>query len=169
MPGHTIKPMAQRKVLYCKTLSDATPPQRKSIEAAGYDLCAGETFSIRPGETVFVRTGLVMQPDPGLHTEIVVRSGIAAKHNIFLANNVGVIDRDFAGPEDEVKVMLYRGPKIDWSGEEPKILKEDPVRFKKGDRIAQLLFRETVMVKMEEIEQAPAHEDRGGFGSTGMD
>ncbi len=141
---------------------DAIIPSRKSEEAAGYDIHCVEDFSISPGERIVVKTGLIIQPPPGYHFEILPRSGSAFKHGIMLTNNVGLVDRDYAGPKDEVAVLLYMVPNA--SLNHPVV----PVPFKKGDRIAQLVFRKTEVLEFEEVDAAPRDLDRGGLGSTGV-
>lgn len=148
-------------------------PEIKSDEAAGFDLCCIEDFTIMPNQRLIVRTGLVMQPPEGYHMEILVRSSMSFKHGIMLTNNVGLIDRDYAGPKDEIKVMLYMCP------EQPMVIGKsrtsvttslsqlEDVTFKAGDRIAQVVFRKTESFSFEEVESAPKEGDRGGLGSTG--
>jgi dUTP pyrophosphatase len=170
----------ENKVKIFKCNKKAVIPEIKESGSAGYDLCCIEDFSISPGQRVVVGTGLVIQPPEGYHTEIVVRSSMAFKHGIMLTNNVGVIDRSYSGPEDEVKIMLFMCP------EQPVTLgrrrtsvttqvggtSDDNVNkeinFKAGDRIAQVLFRKTESFSFEEIEHAPKDTDRGGLGSTGV-
>jgi dUTP pyrophosphatase len=156
--GKFIKPMDSFEVKVYKCHPDAIIPERKSSEAAGYDLCAIEDFTLYPGDRVVVGTGLVIQPPPGVHTYIHVRSGMSFKHSLILINGVGVVDRDYGGPHDEFKVMLYRLPV---NGE------DGPLAFKKGDRIAQIVFAPTMYGKLVEVSEAPT-SDRGGFGSTGV-
>jgi dUTP pyrophosphatase len=161
MAGYTIPPSEKHDVLVYKVHPDAVIPERKSKYAAGYDLCTIIDFTLYPGQRIIIPTGLVIQPPCGYHTEILPRSGLAYKHGIMLTNNVGLIDFDFAGPEDEIKIMLYRVPSL--PDEESY-----EVSFKKRDRIAQLVFRQTNFLNFKEIAQAPSQTDRGGFGSTGV-
>jgi len=170
MSGYLMRPMPQYTALIYKKHPDAVMPERKSIDAAGYDLCTVKDFKIYPGERVVVPTGLIIQPPHSFHIEILARSGLAYKHGIFLTNSVGLIDRDYAGPEDEIKVMLYMAPKY-WP---PNVSTNDvfmgygEVEFKKGDRIAQMVFRQTNWLKFEELSEPPIKGDRGGLGSTGL-
>lgn len=147
---------------------DAIIPSRQSEDAAGYDLHTLVDFTLRPGGHVVVSTGLVVQPPPGYHTEILIRSGLAYKYNIMLRNGVGLIDRDYAGPEDEIKLMLYRAADVRYVGENPHIPDKRPVSFKKGDRIAQMVFRQTELLNLVEVSEPPKSDDRGGLGSTGV-
>lgn len=148
---------------------DAIVPKQQTGESVGYDLHALEGFRLGPGERTVVRTGLVVQPPEGYHTEILLRSSLAYKHDIMLINGVGLIDRDYAGPTDELKIMLYRAPKLyaDGVGSNARFLgsHKDAV-FEAGDRIAQLVLRKTYRYPVVELAQAPSH-DRGGLGSTG--
>jgi dUTP pyrophosphatase len=146
---------------------DAVIPAPQTGEAVGFDLSTIEDFIMSPGDRRVVGTGLVVQPPPGYHTEIFLRSGMAFKYNIMLINGVGLIDRDYAGPTDELKVMLYYAPLMfDDFGKLVFTFKRAH-KFKKGDRIAQLVFRKTEKFTLVETEQAPAL-DRGGLGSTGQ-
>lgn len=146
---------------------DAIIPQTQSEEAVGYDLHAIEDFTLRPGDRRVIGTGLVVQPPPGYHTEIFLRSGMAFKYNIMLINGVGLIDRDYSGPTDELKVMLYAAPLVYDDFGAPKFTFRSPIEFKKGDRVAQLVFRKTEQFELTEVFESPA-TSRGGFGSTGQ-
>ncbi len=158
------------KVLVYKMDKRAVLPEQKSIEAAGFDLCCLENFSISPGQSLAVRTGLVVQPPEGYHTEIFLRSSLAKNYGIMLGNNIGLVDRDYAGKSDEVIVLLHRVPYYTSQnrGVSVSINQDRPVEFKAGDRIAQLVFRKTEVFELVEVKEAPAGVDRGGFGSTGV-
>ena len=155
MNGNFITPVEDFEVKVYRMSTDAILPSRQSDEAAGYDLHTLEDFTILPGQKYVARTGIVVQPPPGLHTEVMLRSGMAYKYNIILINSVGLIDRDYAGPDDEIKVMLYKLP-----------IPDGPTKFTKGDRIAQLVFCRTALGKIVEVKEAPK-SNRGGLGSTG--
>lgn len=155
----------QVKIYKCHP--DAVVPQIQEPDAAGFDLHAIEGFSLYPWQRIVVGTGLVVQPPDGYHTEVLLRSGMAYKHNIMLINGVGLIDRSYAGANDELKVMLYRAPLANVGPELLDIRSGEPVQFKKGDRIAQLVFRKTERFELVEVDTAPG-DNRGGFGSTGQ-
>ena len=146
---------------------DAVIPAPQTGEAVGFDLHTIEDFTLAPGERRVVGTGLVVQPPPGYHTEIFLRSGMAFKYNIMLINGVGLIDRDYAGPNDELKVMLYAAPLVFSDQGKARLSINRTHAFKKGDRIAQLVFRKTEKFTLTEVNSAPSL-DRGGLGSTGQ-
>ena len=81
------------------------------------------------------------------------RSSLPLKKGLVVANAVGVIDRDYCGPADEVKVQVMN-------------VGDAPVTIERGERIAQGLILPVTRVQFEEVE-AIAAESRGGFGSTG--
>lgn len=149
----------------------AVLPSRKSPEAAGYDICTIDDFSLLPGERFVARTGLVVQPPPGFHTEILLRSGISFKYNIMLCNGVGLIDRDYAGENDELRIMLWRAPINITPAKGPRVVvhrDQEAAVFKCGDRLAQLVFRKTELFNCVEVDSPPSGVPRGGLGSTGL-
>lgn len=84
------------------------------------------------------------------------RSGHGFKHNVRLANCVGVIDSDYRG---SVKVKLIADATPDDS---PGLV------IKPGDRVAQALVLPVPRVVFEEVAALSETErGAGGFGSTG--
>jgi dUTP pyrophosphatase len=154
----------QAKIYKCH--QDAIIPKAQSGEAVGFDLHAIESFTLAPGDRRVIGTGLVIQPPPGYHTEIFLRSSMAYKYNIMLINGVGLIDRDYSGPTDELKIMLYSAPIIFDDFGTARYAFKAPMSFEKGERIAQLVFRKTEKFELVEAKTAPT-TDRGGLGSTG--
>ncbi|HBQ31006.1 MAG TPA: deoxyuridine 5'-triphosphate nucleotidohydrolase, partial [Mitsuokella multacida] len=74
-------------------------PQRKTAASAGYDLQAARTVVIEPGQMAMVPTGLkaYMQSDEVL--AIHIRSSLAIKRGLMLANHVGIVDADYYNNE----------------------------------------------------------------------
>jgi dUTP pyrophosphatase len=129
-------------------------PQRKTARSAGYDLAAAERTVIRPGQVALVPTGLKAYMPPGEVLVLTVRSSLAARRRLMLANGVGIIDADYVdNPENEghILVALYNA-----SGEEAVI--------EEGERLAQGIF-----LRFETVDGDSAGGARGGgFGSTGV-
>jgi dUTP pyrophosphatase len=70
-----------------------------------------------------------------------------------VANGVGVVDSDYRGPTDEVKVEVYNfSPLV--------------VELERGERIAQGLIVPVSRARWVEADDATT-PSRGGFGSTG--
>lgn len=131
-------------------------PKRATSDSAGLDLSTPYPFTLPKGEGVLVDSGLIIQA-PLYHCILILpRSGLACKHGITIPNSPGLIDRDYCGPDDTIKVKLVNNGPTNFS-------------FQKGDRIAQMLF-----VKYENIWLAETNpelnpnKNRGGFGSTGL-
>lgn len=127
-------------------------PEYKSAEAAAFDIASAEATTIGPGETAHIATGLIIQAPAGHCLVIAPRSSTFKKKGLRLGNTIGVIDRDFCGPEDELMLVVWNPG-------------NQPVRVDIGERIAQGLFIPITRVEWE--EGAPAGPSRGGLGSTG--
>ena len=121
--------------------------------AAGMDVCAAESLTIRPAARALVATGFAVAIPLGYEIQVRPRSGLAFKQGISVLNTPGTIDSDYRG---EVKVLLAN-------------LGEDDFAIRKGDRIAQLVVAPVQRGIMREVENLDdtARGD-GGFGSTGV-
>ena len=140
-------------------------PERKTSRSVGLDVYASETVELYPGEVKLVPTGLIIQSPPGYFFKIFIRSGFAVKNGVSLANDVGIIDEDYCGPEDEVKIALVRH----YNPRDPR--RDEPLVIPRGTRIAQLIFEKNEFPEIEwEEQERPdfAGRTRGGFGSTGL-
>jgi|SRR5688572_6831077 dUTP pyrophosphatase len=127
-------------------------PVYSSPGAAAFDLAAADDVEIGPGEIKLVGTGLVVAVPDGHFLAIFARSSTPLKRGLMVANGVGVLDADYCGPGDELKVQLFN-------------LTSEPVAIKAGDRLAQGIVLQAPRVEFVEGEAtAPS---RGGFGSTG--
>lgn len=133
---------------------DVALPAYHSAGAAAMDLVANEDVVVAPGEVRLVGTGLVVRVPHGYFLAIVARSSLPIKKGLIVANGVGVVDSDYCGPEDEVKVEV-----LNTTGK--------TVAIARGERIAQAMVLPAPRVEwvdMAEDEQGPS---RGGFGATG--
>ena len=75
--------------------ADIRLPERKTAASAGYDIEAAADVTIVPGATVLVPTGLKAYMQPGEVLMLAIRSSLAAKRGLCLANGIGVIDADY--------------------------------------------------------------------------
>lgn len=133
-------------------------PEQATMLSAGLDVRTPYAFKLEPGEQHLVNLGLIIRAPRNYCIQVLPRSGLACKHGIQIPNAPGLIDRDYCGPEDLIKVMLRN------TGEEA-------FQFNVGDRVAQLLFTPYVTPYFFEEESATFSSgfSRGGFGSTGKD
>jgi dUTP pyrophosphatase len=81
-------------------------PVYSSPGAAAFDLAAADDVEIGPGEIKLVGTGLVVAVPDGHFLAIFARSSTPLKRGLMVANGVGVLDADYCGPNDELKVQL---------------------------------------------------------------
>lgn len=132
---------------------NAVVPTYGSKCAAGMDLYSSDTYSIAPGETVLVHTGISMEIPNGYFGAIYPRSGLATKRGLRLANCVGVVDSDYRG---EIMVALYNDSTETQSVE-------------LRDRIAQMVIQPYERPQVFDVvnELSDTERGSGGFGHTG--
>lgn len=118
------------------------------------DLRAAKDVELKKGEFKLIPLGVVIRLPKGYEALLVPRSSTYKNFHIIQTNSIGVIDNSYCGPNDEWKMPVYAT--------------EDTV-IHKNDRICQFRMIENqpnvVFVPYEEDEET---EDRGGFGSTGI-
>ena len=123
-------------------------PTRKTAFSAGYDLEAAEDVFVSHEKISLVPTGLKAFFPADEVLLIYLRSSLAVKYNLFLANGVGVIDADYRD-----HIIL---PVISFGG---------GFEIKRGMRIAQGIFHKYLTIDGDEIGVGEIR--RGRFGSTG--
>src|SRR5919108_5220624 len=75
--------------------------------AAGFDLAAASDVEVPPREIRLVGTGLVMKVPEGYFLAIFARSSTPIKRGLIVSNGVGVLDSDYCGPADELKIQVW--------------------------------------------------------------
>ena len=137
------------EVEFVKMHPDAQAPSRVYEGDAGNDLCALEDFSLFPGQTKLIKTGIAIAVPPHCYGKVDGRSSLA-KMGVFVTG--GVIDHGYTG---ECGVFLNN-------------LGTEKLNFRKGDRIAQIIFLPIVEVTFKQVDKLPnTARGSGGFGSTG--
>ncbi len=121
--------------------------------AAGFDLAASTDLEVPPREIRLVPTGLVIEVPDGHFLAIFARSSTPLKRGLMVANGVGVVDSDYCGPADEIKIQVIN-------------VTDTPVAVRRGDRLAQGVVLAAPRVEWDETAAAVS-ASRGGFGSTG--
>ena len=137
-----------------KRLDPTVPlPSYAKAGDAGADLATRIDFTINPGERMLVPTGISIALPNGYVALIHPRSGLAIKHGISMVNTPGTVDAGYRG---ELQVILINHDLT------------QPVSFKKGDRIAQLVIQKVERADFVEVSDLPGSDrSSGGFGSTG--
>lgn len=126
--------------------------------SACVDIKCKEDFTVPPGETVMVGTGLYVSLPDDYELQIRPRSGISAKTFLIFKNTIGTIDADYRGRE--IFVLWHN-------------LGSTPVSYEAGSRIAQAKVERVPKVKFIEVDsvenlKAMGQDRGGGFGSTGI-
>lgn len=120
---------------------------------AGADLITTVDATIAPGERAILPTGIAIALPNGFAAFVHPRSGLALKHGVSIVNTPGTVDAGYRG---ELQIILIN------------LDPHEPVHFKRGDRIAQMVIQRVEKAIFHEVETLPG-SDRGdgGFGSTG--
>jgi dUTP pyrophosphatase len=145
---------ADRVDVLIKRLEPDLPlPARAHHGDAGFDLRAARDVDLAPGERAVVPTGIAIALPDGYAAFVHPRSGLAARHGVTLVNAPGTIDAGYRG---EIAVTMIN---TDHAA---------PVRFRRGDRIAQLIIQRVERAVFWEVSTLPGSaRGEGGFGSTG--
>ncbi|MBI4281104.1 dUTP diphosphatase [Candidatus Uhrbacteria bacterium] len=130
---------------------DVPLPQYETPGAVAFDLAVAETVTVAAYQIARLRTGLIVAPPPGFALVIAPRSSAPVKRGLSFPHGIGIVDQDFCGPDDELKLQVYN-------------FTDQPVTIQKGERIAQGMF--VPIERAEWQESPPAASSRGGFGST---
>jgi dUTP pyrophosphatase len=141
------------EVLLQRLDPDMEPPSYAQPGDAGADLRSAEDFVLEPGQRRVVGTGLAIALPEGYGAFVHPRSGLAAQFGVGIVNAPGTVDAGYRG---EVKVCLIN--------HDPS----QPVRFSRGDRIAQLVIQPVTRAAFAVVERLPESvRGTGGYGSTG--
>ena len=141
------------KVLIKRLDPDLPLPNYAKAGDAGADVVSAIDLTLAPGERALVPTGISIAMPDGYVCLVHPRSGLAIKHGVSIVNAPGTVDAGYRG---EIQIALIN------------LDPTEAVSFKRGDRIAQLVFQRVERVSFVEVEELPG-SGRGsdGFGSTG--
>ena len=128
-------------------------PEPATPGAAGFDLASAVDLEIPARSIRLVGTGLVIAVPNGHFLGVFARSSTPLKRGLLVANGVGVVDADYCGPADEIKIQVLN-------------ITDAPVQVKRGDRLAQGIVLPCPRIEWEEVDEMRV-PTRGGFGSTG--
>ena len=128
-------------------------PEPATAGAAAFDLASAVAIEIPPRSIRLVGTGLVIAVPDGYFLGIFARSSTPLKRGLMVANGVGVIDADYCGPADEIKIQVLN-------------VTDAPVLVQRGDRLAQGIVLPAPRIEWQEVVEMQV-PTRGGFGSTG--
>lgn len=128
-------------------------PKRATRGSAGYDFFAPFPFTLAPGETIKIPTGIRVRMEEDWVLQLFPRSGLGFKYRLQLNNTVGIIDSDYYASDNEGHIFA----KVTNDSNENKTL-----AIGQGEGFMQGIFLPYGVTEDDE-----ACEIRnGGFGST---
>lgn len=143
----------QRLKVSIKRIDKGLPlPIYATSGSVGFDLLCREDTEILPRRLVLIPANVIVCIPEGYFLLLTLRSSTPRRKSLLIPNGLGVIDQDYCGEGDELKVQVLN-------------FSDAAVQVNRGERIAQGLFIPVVRVDWEEIEVVG--QGRGGFGSTG--
>ncbi len=132
--------------------ADLELPNYATAGAAGLDLRAAESLTLKASARALVATGIAIALPENFEAQVRPRSGLAVKYGVTVLNSPGTIDCDYRG---EIKVPLINHGTDDFI-------------ISRGDRIAQMVIAPVVQVQLHEVSLLDETlRGVGGFGSSG--
>ena len=127
-------------------------PKYETEGSVGFDLLCRESAEIAPHEIALIPANVIVETPPGYMLMLCMRSSTPRKIGLMMAQSVGIIDNDYCGEEDEIKIQVYN-------------FTDETVTIERGSRIAQAIFVRVATLEWNEVEEM-TESSRGGFGST---
>ena len=128
-------------------------PKRATSKSAGYDIYIPVNYTLNPGETVKIPTGIRVSMREDYVFMIYPRSGLGFKYRLQLNNTVGVIDADYYDSDNEGHIFV----KITNDTNENKT-----VTMEESTAFAQGIFMQYAITVDDDVTTVR----NGGLGST---
>jgi len=128
-------------------------PEYKTSGAVGFDLVARVDTEIKANEMGLIPLNVVVKTPKGYGFFLYSRSSTPMKKGLIVANSVGIIDQDYSGEDDEVKLCVLNVTK-------------KTVKVERGERIAQAVIMKVEKPILTAVKKMSG-KSRGGFGTTG--
>ena len=128
-------------------------PEYKTKGAAGFDVYARESITIKPREIAYIPLNIVLEIPKDTWVLLANRSS-THKLGITSVNGIGIGDSDFCGENDEYHFAALN-------------ITDKEVKIERGTRIAQMVLVNYKQVEFQEVDSF-TKESRGGFGTSGF-
>ena len=128
-------------------------PVRATSGSAGYDFVSPISFTLMPGESIKIPTGIRVNIREGWWLAIVPRSSLGFKYRMQLDNTLGVVDSDYYSSDNEGHIFA----KVTNDTHDGKSFFVNA-----GDKFAQGIFLPYGIT----YDDAASGVRNGGFGST---
>lgn len=137
-----------------KRLDQTLPlPKYETEGSVGFDFLAREDVTIPPKAVALIPGNVIVEVPETYMLLVSLRSSTPQKKGLLMPHGIGVIDHDYCGPEDEIKIQVHN-------------FTDTPVTIKRGEKIAQGIFVHIDKFEWEEASEIRP-KNRGGFGTTG--
>lgn len=135
---------------YLTSFNSWNKQQRILVKGVGN---SPNAFQLPPGIRVLVPTGLIFDIPEGHVLKMFIRSSVALKKGLIMANGTGIIDYDYV---EESYLMLQN-------------VTDSLVTIEDGERLVQCMLAKYESTDIVETDVKPEQKTsrNGGFGSTG--
>jgi dUTP pyrophosphatase len=133
--------------------TDLPLPTYATAGSVGFDLMCREETEIAPRTVELIPSNVIVKIPSGYMLMLTLRSSTPLRKGLLIPNGVGIIDQDYCGEGDELKVQVFN-------------FREEAVTVTRGERIAQGIFIPVMSVRWHAVDEMG--QGRGGFGSTGI-
>lgn len=127
-------------------------PVYETAGSVGFDILAREDVAVAARSVGLIPGNIIVEVPSDYMLVVASRSSTPKKKGLLTPHGIGIIDHDYCGPEDEIKIQVYN-------------FLETEVQIMRGEKIAQGVFVHIDKFAWEEVDEMK-RESRGGFGST---
>lgn len=128
-------------------------PKYHTAGSVAFDLYARAKTTIAPKTIGLIPANVIIKTPPGYMLLVVTRSSTPGKKGLSVPHGIGIIDQDYSGEDDEIKIQVYN-------------FTSTPAVINRGERVGQASFARVDKAEWNEVN-AMNNGSRGGFGSTG--
>lgn len=140
--------------VHIKRIDKSLPlPVYETDGSVGFDILAREDVTINPKSVALIPGNIIVEVPTNYMLVVASRSSTPKKKGLLTPHGIGIIDHDYCGPEDEIKIQVFN-------------FMDQGVVIRRGEKIAQGVFVHIDKFEWEELETMNK-PSRGGFGSTG--
>lgn len=132
---------------------DLPLPRYETAGSVGFDILARQDTVVEARSLALIPGNIIVEVPAGYMLVVASRSSTPKKKGLLTPHGIGIIDHDYCGPEDEIKIQVFN-------------FTNEPVTVKRGEKVAQGVFVRIDKFEWNETE-VMEKPSRGGFGSTG--
>src|SRR5215471_459642 len=104
--------------------TDLPLPAYATAGSVGFDLICREDREIQPRQIELIPGNVIVRIPAGFFLMLTLRSSTPRRKGLLIPNGVGIIDQDYCGEGDELRVQVFN-------------FRDEAVTVKRGERIAQ--------------------------------